>query len=84
VHDEPSRLIPLRSAPVSYRVLLTAIRDGELRCYRGGGRSFVERSELDAWILAHPVAPRAVVVEHDHDEVDDIIAANRQRRARRH
>lgn len=84
VHEEPSRLIPLRQSPVGYRLTLEAIKQGELRKYQVGGRSFIERTELDAWILAHPVAPRAVVAEPEHDEIDAVIAANRRRRERHH
>jgi len=70
---EPSRLIPLRAAPVAYRTLLAAIAAGELRAYRVGKRSFLERREFEAWILAHPSPPRPPAPE-EPDEVDRILA----------
>jgi hypothetical protein len=77
-----ARLIPIKGAPVSYRLLLAAEKAGELRIYRRGHSAFVEAAALDAWIMAAPEV-RAPVVTEAHDEIGEVLHLNDQRRALR-
>ena len=75
----PSRLIPLRESPVGYRLTLAAIKSGDLTKYTVGGRSYIERVELESWILSHPVRQSPPAVTSAPDEVDRVLATARRR-----
>ncbi|MEO7033099.1 MAG: hypothetical protein ABI548_04610 [Polyangiaceae bacterium] len=79
---EQSRLVPLREAGVSYRLLLSAEHAGELRIYRRGHSAFVERTELERWVLAAPAA-RATSTPAPRDEVGELLEIGDRRRKSR-
>jgi excisionase family DNA binding protein len=80
----PEQLLPIKQASVAYRRLLAAVRSGALRAYRVGGRTFIDRTDLEDWIKSHPV-PRAERAREDQaDEIGQLIQANRWRQRRRH
>lgn len=73
------RLIPLKQCSIGYRNVLDLVRRGDLEVFGVGNRKFVDREQLDQWILNHPIA-KPVDTEAKEDEIDAIIAANRSRR----
>jgi hypothetical protein len=77
---ERPRLIPIKDAPVAYRAILDAERRGELVVYRVGHGSFVDESELFAWIRRVGV-PKAE--PEQRDAVGELIALGDARRERR-
>ena len=74
------RLISIKAAPVAYRAILAAEREGELTVYRVGHASLVDEADLYAWI-------RRVGAQRSErpsgDEVADLIALGDQRRGSR-
>ena len=74
---ERSTLIPIKSAPVSYRAILAAAKSGEITIHRRGKSSFVERAELERWIRDGARAAKKA------DAIDELIDMTSQRRRRR-
>jgi hypothetical protein len=74
------RWVPLRDSPLGYRPTLDIIRRGELRVHGIGHRRYVDREAVDRWLLEHPIVTSA---DAQSDEIDAIIQANRQRKAKR-
>lgn len=70
---EPSSLVPIREAPVSYRAILKAAKEGEMKIVSRGKSSFVDRAELERWIRAGAPPKRT-------DPIDALIAGQRRRR----
>ena len=66
-HIERPRMLPIKEAPISYRLILAAERAGELPVYRVGHSSFIAEGELFEFIrrTCHqrrdrgPVPPRS-------------------------
>ncbi len=78
----PSRWIPLRESPLGYRPTLDLIRARELTAHGIGHRRYVDREQIDRWLETHPIAPRESGA--DDDDIDELVVAHHQRRARRH
>lgn len=72
-------LVPIREAPVAYRAILEAEHAGELRVYRRGKASFVDRDQLEEWIRRAPSG----TAEPEPDEVAELIELHHRRRRRR-
>lgn len=79
--SKQSRLVPLRECPIGYRNVLDLVRRGELKVFGVGNRKFVDREQLDEWILNHPMSASATTVtDANDDEIAAIIAANHKRK----
>lgn len=68
------RLVALEDAGVARRALLEAERRGELTIHRRGKAGFVERAQLERWIVAGSEVAET-------DDAADVIALNRRRSA---
>lgn len=68
------RLVALDDAGVARRALLEAERRGELKIHRRGKAGFVERAQLERWIMAGSDVAET-------DDAANIIALARQRRS---
>lgn len=91
---ERPRMIPIKSAIVSYRQILDAENRGELTVYRprGTGKkgnvghaAFVDEAELYAWIRRTGGKRDELCESHsceEHDDVDRVIEMNERRRRR--
>jgi hypothetical protein len=76
-----SRMVPIKEAPVAYRAILDGERRGEIVVYRVGHASFVDETELYAWIKRIGVAAKAEPTPVD--EIGELIAANSRRSQKR-
>jgi len=78
-------LVPIKQAPVAYRTILDAERAGELVVYRRGKASFVDVTELEAWIRRAPTRPARDTepAPPPEDAVGELIALSNSRRQRR-
>ena len=73
--SQPSRWVPLKHCELPYREVLRLVAAGELRSYGRGHSKYLDREQLDRWLLSHPITePR--------DETDELITRTRSRRAR--
>lgn len=75
-----SRLVALADTGINHRAILAAERARELQVYRRGHSAFVERSALEAWIIAGKAPAK---LAPPSDEIGELLAANDARRARR-
>lgn len=76
------RMIPIKSAPVAYRQLLEAERKAQLVILRIGHASFVDESELYAWIKKYGT-DKPKVAQPASDEIGELLDINAQRRGKR-
>lgn len=77
-----SRMVPIKSAPIAYRAILKAENEGKLAVYRIGNSSFVDETELFAFVRAEGVERRAQPVSAT-DEIGALLEINQERRSKR-
>lgn len=75
-----ARMLPIKSAPVSYRAILAAEKAREITVYRVGKASLVDTAELYAWIRQTGLT---TPVEATPDDVGELLELDRERRAKR-
>jgi len=76
-----SRWIPIKESPLGYRATLDLVKAGELQVHGIGHRRYLDREQLDRWLLAHPI--RSNDAPSDDDEIAELIAAGDARREKR-
>jgi hypothetical protein len=74
------RLVPIKEAPVAYRLILAAERAGELQVYRVGHASLVDEAELYEWIRRTGAAREKPRQDKQADEIGELIAIGDRRR----
>jgi hypothetical protein len=79
--ERRSKLVPIKSAKVSYRAILDAEKAEELAVYRAGKAAFVHEDELDAWIMRSTTQVVTSVTAPPLDDAAAIIAMSSKRRA---
>jgi hypothetical protein len=78
---ERPRLLPIKSACVSYRAILEGEKRGELQVYRIGNASLIDESELYDWIrrVGVKATPQP---EQQGDELGELIELQDGKRKR--
>lgn len=56
VHPSQPNWIPLRQSPLGYRQTLNLVRNGELQVHGVGNRKYLNREQVESWLLSHPIA----------------------------
>lgn len=81
-HVERPRMLPIKEAPIAYRLILDAEKAGELTVFRVGHASFVDEAELFSYIKRAGVSCKPLA-EPVGDDIDALIHSGDERRARK-